>query len=162
MRFFLPRFLSSHIIFVSDLYEKSACFPKYMGTAYASVYSTIKSIYASKNIVNPPSIDISNYFAKDSCIWSPYNPHVCNESYRGENGSLECLMNGHDVAFITYKTFLDAKSEHSWNLFINECKCNENTFQTTLDIKNSNRFACFPRRCHLATFVTRIGLARHR
>lgn len=94
-----------------DLYGKSVCLPKYFGTSYASVYATIKSIYESKNL-KKPSIDISDYFSKDSCIWSPYNHgRICKDSYRGENGSLECLINGHDVAFISYKTFLDAKSK---------------------------------------------------
>ncbi|XP_063702608.1 transferrin [Culicoides brevitarsis] len=89
----------------NDLHGKSICLPKYMGTAYASVYATIKEIHKEKNL-RTKSIDISDFFAKNSCIWSPYSHgSVCRDSFKGENGSVNCLLNGHDVAFITYGTF---------------------------------------------------------
>uniref|UniRef100_A0A336LVW1 CSON004075 protein n=1 Tax=Culicoides sonorensis TaxID=179676 RepID=A0A336LVW1_CULSO len=108
----VPVTMKSDIKSVSNLYAKSICLPKYMGTAYASVYSTIKSIYASKGIEKTSEIFINDYFSKDSCIWSPGNmPLFCKDQFRGENGSLDCLLNGHDVAFVTYKTFISAKND---------------------------------------------------
>lgn len=90
---------------ILDLYGKSVCFPEYKGVAYASVYSTIKSILSQENSTAQHTLDISNYFSKKSCIWGPKQYYSCEDKYRGEQGALQCLNDGYDVAFITYDAF---------------------------------------------------------
>lgn len=91
--------------FILDLYGKSVCFPQYKGVAYASVYSTIKSILSQENATNQHILDISNYFSKKSCIWGPKKYYSCENKYKGKQGALQCLIDGYDVAFITYDAY---------------------------------------------------------
>lgn len=85
-----------------DLRGKKACFPNYEGAAYISVMETIRSLNLHETNCEY-SAEINEFFSTESCTWEPNRK--CHNSYKGDEGALNCLANGGDVAFVSAEVF---------------------------------------------------------
>lgn len=98
-----------------ELKGLKVCLPSYEGPSYISVLETIANLTHSKD----GSYDsVENYFHKDSCVWNPKKGNAsCPDKYRGDKGSLRCLMEKGDVAFLSsniYKKYSVGNLTNDW------------------------------------------------
>ncbi|XP_055715738.1 transferrin [Phlebotomus papatasi] len=102
---------------LEQLKGKTACFPSFEGAAFLSVGETL----LNKSLIQPfckPSTQVENFFSAKSCHSSSRKTGNC-EIYKGEEGALRCLTEGHgDVAFIgieTWKAFEEGNLKGTWS-----------------------------------------------
>lgn len=89
-----------------DLHKKRACLPSYQGSAYLSVLETIRHMRGiSDEDESYSSNEVRDFFARNSCLWTPNENH-CKNDYMGDEGALKCLQdNRGDVAFVDMDVF---------------------------------------------------------
>lgn len=102
-----------------DLEDKKACFPNYEGAAFLSVAETLRNLSLTKNGCKAER-SIKEFFHSKSCFWADGDSGLCEDRYRGDEGALKCLAEGHgEVAFMdmsvwknfTEKTLANAPRE---------------------------------------------------
>lgn len=95
-----------------DLRGKRACFPSFEGAAYLSAMEVIHNTTdksQSSRCANPNGV--IDFFKPDSCTWGPGTTGNCDPKYRGDEGTLRCLVEGQaDVAFLSMDVFLNFTS----------------------------------------------------
>lgn len=90
---------NSNIRSFNDLRGRSACFPSYEGAAYISTAETLNNLNLTSKKCGH---EVQNFFSGKSCLWNTDN---CQQKYQGDNGALDCLADGKDVAFMSLDVF---------------------------------------------------------